>query len=494
MPSSDSLESSVAPTQSPTFEFGISARASYAVSGPAVGIVSSSVSMFILLYYSNALGVPPSLVGTAMAIALVFDAVSDPIVGYASDKFRSRLGRRHPFMYFSIIPVSVLLWAVWNPPIESLGQQGLFYYLLATLIPLRLSITFFDVPSGALIAELTSDYDERTRLSAYRVIAMWIAITLLGATLYGYWLRPTPEYPNGLLNPHGYQSMGIAAALVVGGVMLACSVGLHRYIPFLRKPDENERLSLGMIFRQVWATFSERSLYPLLLAAVFVATGFAFYGVLYAFLFPYFWGLSTTQMSWTMFIYLGAVLFALFAYRFMAAGREKRTVATFMLVGIIVTTCAPVALGLFGLAPGLESSLRFPFLAAFLFLDTLSYLGVITILQSMLADVVERREVQGGQREEGTIFAGLTLVMKISSAAGVWVVGWVLELIGFPSGAQIADVPASTVRNLGLAWVAGNAAFYLLSLFALQFYSISRDDHHAHLNVLAQRREATKDA
>ena len=59
--------------------------------------------MFVLVYYSRVLGLSAGLVGTALAIALIFDAISDPLVGYASDKFRSRWGKRHPFMYFACL-------------------------------------------------------------------------------------------------------------------------------------------------------------------------------------------------------------------------------------------------------------------------------------------------------------------------------------------------------------------------------------------------------
>ena len=211
-------------------------RVLYGVGGGAHGIVSSSLDTFVLLYYNLALGVPAGLVGVALAVALIFDAVSDPLVGFASDKFHSRWGRRHPFMYFSILPVTILVYALWNPLHETLGSQSLFIYLIAVTVPLRLLLTFFDVPSNALIPELTDDYDERTRLSSYRLSANWTAVTLLAILLYGYWLRSTPEYPNGLLNPAGYAAMGRVSAVVVFAMMLISSVGLHSLIPGLKPP------------------------------------------------------------------------------------------------------------------------------------------------------------------------------------------------------------------------------------------------------------------
>ena len=100
-------------------------RIFYGMGGVTGGIVSVGLSMFVLVFYSRVLGLSAGLVGTALAIALIFDAISDPLVGYASDKFRSRWGRRHPFMYFASIPISILVYFLWNPPLEYLDSHSL---------------------------------------------------------------------------------------------------------------------------------------------------------------------------------------------------------------------------------------------------------------------------------------------------------------------------------------------------------------------------------
>ena len=93
-------------------------RIFYGMGGVTAGMVSVGLGMFVLVYYSRVLGLSAGLVGTALAIALIFDAISDPLVGYASDKFRSRWGRRHPFMYVACLPISALVYFLWNPPLE----------------------------------------------------------------------------------------------------------------------------------------------------------------------------------------------------------------------------------------------------------------------------------------------------------------------------------------------------------------------------------------
>ena len=120
-----------------------------------------------MFYFNQVLGLSGTLAGTAIFIALVFDAVSDPVAGSLSDRFRSRWGRRHPFMYASAAPLAVTFYLLFNPP-SGLGQAGLFCWLLCFAVLVRASMTLYHVPHLALGAELTDDYSERTTVVAYR--------------------------------------------------------------------------------------------------------------------------------------------------------------------------------------------------------------------------------------------------------------------------------------------------------------------------------------
>src|SRR3546814_378905 len=103
--------------------------------------------------------------------ALVFDAFIDPAVGALSDRTRSRWGRRHPWMYAAALPIAIGWLLLWNPPEMS---DGLTYiWLFATAVLVRSAVSCYEVPSQALTPELTSDYDERTRITAWRYLLGW---------------------------------------------------------------------------------------------------------------------------------------------------------------------------------------------------------------------------------------------------------------------------------------------------------------------------------
>ena len=88
----------------------------YGAGGAASAIKQRGLSTFLLIFYNQVIGLPPQMVSTALMVALIFDAFVDPMVGQISDNFRSKLGRRHPFMYAAALPVAVAFFLIWNPP------------------------------------------------------------------------------------------------------------------------------------------------------------------------------------------------------------------------------------------------------------------------------------------------------------------------------------------------------------------------------------------
>ena len=144
----------------------------YGFGSISFGIKNNGFSYFVLFVYSIAFGLEPWMAGLALNLILVADAITDPMVGYYSDRLRSRWGRRHPFMYAAAIPVTLSYYYLWVPPAD-LTQWQLFTYLLVCATIIRVFITFYEVPSVALGPELTDSYVERTSLMSYRYFFGW---------------------------------------------------------------------------------------------------------------------------------------------------------------------------------------------------------------------------------------------------------------------------------------------------------------------------------
>mgnify|MGYP002875649617 FL=1 len=131
-------------------------KAAYGFGAAAYGIKNNGFDYFFLIFYSQVMGVSAYLVSLALLIALTFDAVSDPLIGFISDNTRSRWGRRHPYMYAAAVPVAIGYFFVWNPP-SSLSGDELFPFIVGISIVVRTLITLYEIPSSALVAEITDD-------------------------------------------------------------------------------------------------------------------------------------------------------------------------------------------------------------------------------------------------------------------------------------------------------------------------------------------------
>ena len=152
------------------------------------GIVShalkeAAIGVFVLFYYKQVLGLSGTLTGLAVGISIIWDGVSDPLIGAWSDRLRSRIGRRHPLMIAAVIPMAAGFIMLYGPPDNMLSDQvDLFAWLLISLLLVRTALTFFMVPYLALGAEITDDYHERTQLAGMRTNLAWMIGTLTAAT------------------------------------------------------------------------------------------------------------------------------------------------------------------------------------------------------------------------------------------------------------------------------------------------------------------------
>ena len=158
-------------------------KIAYATGAVPNGIKVDMFTFFLLFYYGNVVGLEPGLAGLAIAIALFFDAFTDPIIGSISDRTNSSIGRRHPYLFASVVPIVVGYIFLFMPRADwELTQASLFIWMLSFCIITRFGMTLFDVPHRALGGEITKDYDERTSLFVWML--SFCIITRFGMTLF----------------------------------------------------------------------------------------------------------------------------------------------------------------------------------------------------------------------------------------------------------------------------------------------------------------------
>ena len=448
----------------------------------AFGIKNNGFDYFLLLFYGTVIGLEPGLVGLAILIALVFDALSDPLVGYWSDNFRSRWGRRHPFMYAAAIPVALSYFLLWNPP--DWGQTGLFLYLTVIAILIRTFITFYETPSTSLIPELAADYDERTSLQSYRLFFGWAGGNIMSVIMFGVLLAG----PLGMRDPEAFATYGIIGSVTIFLAIMVSAVGTHHRIPHLHRPvATGERYSVRRIFREMLETLSERSFIALFLAMVFfsVATGLA--ASLSFLILNYFWGFSEFQIFiWTCSVFFSALFgFLLAPWSTRKLGKKKATIV----LGLLAFTIqpAPVLLRLIGAMPENGDPLLFPLVLAINVIDLALIIAVSAVAYSMIADLVEANQLKTGRRSEGVYYAAITFTRKTTQGLGVLAAGVILSAIAFPEGAGPSSVSEDTLWALGAGYAPSLLVLWLAGLYCISRYKIDRAEHEANLRQLAER-------
>ena len=463
-----------------------STRWLYGTGGLGFGILETGVYNFVLIYYNQVLGLSASLTGFALAVALVFDAISDPAVGFLSDNWRSRWGRRHPFLYASVVPCSLFYYLLWFPPSGMTDEFSLFLYLLVCSAGLRLGMTLFDVPSNAAIPELTSDYEERTNLFTYKLAATWVIWSVMSIAMYAIWLQPTPEYADGVLNPEGYREAGWIGALLIALLVFAFSAGLHRFIPHLSGVKGEARVRPRDFVHQTIEVLRNPSLRAMIIGGMAYWTASLAQNALWIYLYSFFWEFTSNQMS-VIIIPMGLGSFAaIYALPRFAAGREKKTVTIQTILLGIVVSLLPIVLRLIGIFPENGSSALFWILMVHGFIASLIWVMVVGIWSSMTADLVEQEQLKSGQRSEGLILSALTFTGKAAGALGTWVAGIMLDLASFPTDAAAGEIPAQTLAKLG--WIYGPVlmVFYLVAAYYVSRYKFSRAEHSAVVETLAR--------
>jgi len=224
----------------------------YGFGSISFGIKNNGFSYFVLFVYVFVFELPAWMAGLALNLILVADAITDPLVGYYSDRLRSKWGRRHPFMYAAALPVTLSFYFLWSPP-DNLTNLQLFFYLLICATIIRVFITFYEIPSIALGPELTANYVERTSLMSYRYFFGWFG----GLTTYNLvWWYYAPKYEteiytSGRFNPELWPEWGLVAALLILLGIVVTSLGTHKHIPDLIEPPVKKKKEIPEGFNDI---------------------------------------------------------------------------------------------------------------------------------------------------------------------------------------------------------------------------------------------------
>ncbi len=472
-------------TPQPADKLSIKTRILYGSGTIAFGIKDQGFNALLMLFYNQVIGLPAAWVGSALMIAMVVDALFDPLLGQYSDNVRTRWGRRHPFMYASAIPIALSYLFLWSPP--SMTDNETFIWLVTSAVIVRMSLSLYEIPSTALLAEFSNDYDERTKLVSARYffgMCGGVGMTIL---TFGYFLQPTPEHPVGQLNISGYHGYAITAAIIMALSVLISALGTQKHILARPAPAPAIKQSFKAMLREMAGVLTHPAYVSILFASLFFAVASGLNMALQIYFGTYFWELTANQIATLASSTFVGVLFAFVVVLPLSARFGKKAAAIAMFILSATATATPLLLRLAGHFPANGDPILMPLLMT---LAAISWMTIVSggiLAVSMVADVTDQILLETGKQSEGLLFSAATMVNKAISGMGILMAGLVLSYVQFPDNAKPGMVPDTALHDLAAIFVVVNSAATLLAIICLAFYPISRSRHLENLAKLAAR-------
>lgn len=465
-------------------------RNGYGIGQLAEGVTNESFAIFLLFFYREVQGLPGALAGLSLLISLCIDAITDPLVGKLSDRTRTRWGRRHPYMLAAALPWALSYYLAFAPP-DGLSHQALFLWLTVTASAARLAMTFFFVPHMALGAELSSDYQERTRIVSTRMFYSRLGGATPGLLGFLWFMRPTASYDNGQLNPGAYPGYALATAILVALPVLISVVATRHTIPYLQSQLGARERGGGLwsaLIADAKACARLHNFRVHFFGGLVAYTAWGIVGTLTLHLATYFWRIDTPLLVvWGFCLFLG-VFVGLFFWSALSPRFEKRSLFVFGLGIFIAFTAPPILCKVFGLWPARESPLYLP-----LFLGTTGFaahFGIAATMVtggSMMADVSDEDELEHGSRRQGVFFGALAFASKAAVGLGAQIGGVLVDQAHLIPGSDPETVAAEVPNTLALWTGLAVAVLATTSMFLFSRYDLTRSRHRAIADALSAR-------
>jgi GPH family glycoside/pentoside/hexuronide:cation symporter len=435
----------------------------YGVGDAGINMADTMVGLLFAIFLTDVVGLRPGLAALALFLGRTADYFNDPIIGYLSDRTRTRWGRRRPFILFGILPFALaymLLW--WKPPFDT--QIGLALYYSFAFILYDTTATILYMPYFAMTPELTSDYDERTALTTYRM-----AFSIVGAMI----AFVVPLILIGTMSPEN------ASRIMSVGAGVACLSVLPMLLVFF---GTRERAEFQV---REQPTFKES-----LKAALKNR--------------PFLYAIGIFLLTWTALDVLQTVLLYFLKYRMNLAGNGDMIFALLFIAalislpfwqwaarhwdkrtayigGMIFLVFVMVGLGFLNPDWGLPAMGILSALAGV-------GLGAIQLLTwSMIPDAVEWDELETGQRHEGMFYSLVTTFRKIAVSISIPLVMLMLEWTGYIANAE--NQTRSAILGIQLLIGPIPAVCLVFGILLAVFYPLNRT-RHAELRAKLAERQA----
>lgn len=448
--------------------------------GYGIGQMSDSlpynfIATYALFFLTNVAGIPVAIGGTIAMIAILWDAVTDPVIGHLSDTSKSKYGRRRPFMIVSLLPMCIF--AVLYFTAVDFGTVGTCVYYILIAMLYRTFYTGYVIPYFSLGAEITQDYDERVTIQCISAYFVYFAVWLCTA-------GPMKVIEIALEKGISYSTSWCLAALSVAVCTLICGVISWRSLRGKEMVDKRDDIlneegerNIKSVIQTYWTLLKDKICIKIILFRITFIFSAGLASAAFVYLMSVNLGLSESQQAlyWTLYSVIYIIDIAI--CNFISDKTDKRfLMGAAILFGILV--------GIFFYFFNINS---FAQLVLYTFLHSFSAAAFWSVGATMMYDYNEIVEFKTGKRQEGAVSGLILFAQKIGSAISVGTSGMVLSLVGYDG---TAEFHSEAVKH-GILFLntLGPAIISVLTLLCIIFYPITRKNFDLLRNALELKRE-----
>jgi len=451
-------------------------KAGYAVAEIGITAVQLFSQIYLLKYYTEIIGLQASLAGLALSLSVVWDAVSDPLMGSISDRTRSRWGRRRPYLFLGGIFLSLSVLVLFSPP-QLDSQTGKFLYLLFAYVLVNTAMTVLSVPHIALGGELTFLRDDRTSVFGWRLffsnLGMVVGMVVPALVLSSYGDES---------NPQNVQTSRVVGAQIVSVTIFATSMISFFVTKNAVSTKSLETTKESPFFTSFLSVLRNKAFLPLFFAFVIATIGRTFNSAIALYYYEY-------RLLLKESIVVTAILLPFFFFLILSIPLWVRLSGSF-------GKKIPAFWGIFGL--GVLTMIAYPLFPPGEVYPPLLvaffggiFAGSILILDSILTDVVDYDELKSKEHREGLYFGFWKMGTKLSQAVGIALTGFLLDAIGFQAGASTQS-PEIGLR-LALIFGPGVGFFFVLGSLVFLFFPLTDEKHLRVQKILLRRKKKRKE-
>lgn len=464
----------------------------YSLGDGAFSLTMNTIWGFSMFFYTQALGIPADVTGWILGIPMIWDAVTDPAMGFLSDKTKSRFGRRLPHILIGGVLLAFFYVFIWHvPDMFRKSQNMTVIYLIVVNMISRTLITWYYVPYVALGFEMSNDYNERNRLQSARYVCnMVFNLLFCGILVWHVFLIDANGNRNTTIEAN-YAKMGLGFGAMILLLVLTTVFSTRSYGTDTRQASAHIGNGIKGFCDDIAGIFKDRNAVHVFLFFCVVSCSFVFVGSTQMYVYVSFMDLSPTEASIvhssTMIAFATGSLLATPIARVFD---KKR--ATY--IGSAINILGNALIGLVFLTgwmkPGMNpftASIPVPFMetvnletsaasVVFWLLQASYWLGsgmLLPIIFSMIADVSAINHAKTGQVKDGSYSAVSTFLMKVTGSIALIIVGKMLAYTGFVEGTDVQP-PAVAFKLTQMMVFLGMFFTFVAVLFLIQ-YPITRE-------------------